>query len=238
VKHASLFLRQRTVWVPTLLGWLTLLLIGAAAALGAALSLYPFLAVTQPVGASVLVVEGWLGEKELDGAIAVFRSGGYQQIVTTGGPLHDWPETPSASTAAHRAADYLKRRGLASVPITPAPSPLTLRDRTYTSAQMVRAWAQRSGVELKKLDVVSRGPHARRSRLLYEKAFGPDVRIGVFAVRPPDYDPARWWRTSTGARDVAEQAAGLFWVKFFFNPLQEPGREQDQAIRFGFHSVR
>ncbi len=227
MKVAPIFLRRRTVWAPTLLGWLALLLIGAIAAIALLRGVYPFLAVTEPAGASVLVVEGWLGEKELDGAIAVFKSGGYRQIVTTGGPLHDWPETQSGPTAAHRAAGYLKRRGLAAVPITPAPSPLTLRDRTYTSALMVRAWAQRTGVELRKLDVVSRGPHARRSRLLYEKAFGPQVRIGVFAVPPPDYDPERWWRTSTGARDVAEQAAGLFWVKFFFDPLQEPGREQD-----------
>jgi hypothetical protein len=204
--------------VPTLWGWLALLLILVIAVNVVVRSIYPFLAVTQPVGASVLVVEGWLGEKELDGAIAVFKSGGYRQIVTTGGPLHSWPETQNDSTAAHRAADYLRRRGLATVPITPAPSPLTLQDRTYTSALMVRAWAQRSGIELTKLDVVSRGPHARRSRLLYEQAFGPEVRIGVFALRPADYNEARWWRTSTGARDVAEQAMGLVWVKLFFDP--------------------
>ena len=215
---ALVLIRRRTVWVPTLWGWLALLLAGAAVAFGLVRGIYPFLAVTEPVGASVLVVEGWLGQRELDDAIAVFRAGGYERIVTTGGPLHSWPETTNESTYAHKAADYLRRHGLATVPITPAPSPLTLRDRTYTSALMVRAWAQRSGIELKKLDLASRGPHARRSRRLYEEAFGPDVRIGVFAIHPADYDEARWWRTSTGARDVAEQAMGFVWISLFFNP--------------------
>jgi hypothetical protein len=222
LKAAQVFFRRRTVWVPTFWGWLALFLVLIIAVIGAVRSVYPFLAVTQPVGASVLVVEGWLGREELDSAIAIFKAGGYQQIVTTGGPLQSWPRTPTDSTAAHRAAEYLKRRGLATVPITPAPSPLTLRDRTYTSALMVRAWAQRSGIDLKKLDVVSRGPHARRSQLLYRLAFGPDVQVGVFAIRPPDYNPARWWRTSTGARDVAEQAMGLIWVKLFFDPSKRP----------------
>lgn len=212
------FVRRRTVWLPTFWGWMALLLGGAVAAIGLARSIYPFLAVTEPVGASVLVVEGWLGQKELDGAIEVFRAGGYERIVTTGGPLHSWPESPSDSTYAHRAADYLRRHGLAGVPITAVASPLTHQDRTYTSALMVRAWAQRSGIELKKLDVVSHGPHARRSRLLYEQAFGPPVQIGISAIRPEDYNEARWWRSSTGARDVTEQALGLVWIKLFFNP--------------------
>jgi hypothetical protein len=231
VKPASLFLRKQTVWVPTLLGWLALLLLGAVAAVALVRSVYPFLAVTEPVGAPILVVEGWLSQDELDRAIRVFRAGSYERVLTTGGPLHSWRGTPNDSTYAHRAADYLIRHGLSTVPVTPVPSPITHQDRTYTSAQMVRAWARRSGVALEKLDVLSRGPHARRSRFLYEEAFGPDVRIGVIAVRPEDYPVAGWWHTSTGALDVAQQAAGFFWVKFFFNPLQGPGREQDSAIR-------
>jgi len=227
VKIRKVLLRRRTVWLPTLWGWLAILLAGAVAATGLLRSLYPFLAVNEPLGASTLVVEGWLTQKELDEAIEVFRKGGYERIVTTGGPLHSWPETPADSTYAHRSADYLRRHGLGTVPITPAPSPITHQDRTYTSAQMVRAWARRSGLELKKIDVVSRGPHARRSRILYEEAFGPPVQIGILAVRPEDYREEDWWRSSAGARDVAEQALGVLWVKFFFNPLQGPARTRE-----------
>jgi hypothetical protein len=86
---------------------------------------------------------------------------------------------------------------------------------------MVRAWAQRSGIELKKIDVVSRGPHARRTRLLYEEAFGPLVQVGVISIRPQDYGEGQWWRSSTAALDVAEQAIGLLWVELFFDPLRQ-----------------
>jgi hypothetical protein len=213
--------------VLTLWGWLVLLLIGALAGVALVRGVYPFLAVTEPVGAPTLVVEGWLSQDELDRAIEVFRAGKYERVLTTGGPLHLWPEKSNDSTYAYRAADYLKRHGLTSVPVIPVPSPLTRQDRTYTSAQMVRAWSRRSGVAVEKLDVVTRGVHARRSRLLYEEAFDPEVRIGIFAVLPEDYPVTGWWRTSTGARDVAQQAAGFFWVKFFFNPLHDAGRDQD-----------
>jgi hypothetical protein len=227
VKAASLFVRRQTVWMPTLLGWLALLLAGAVVAVALVRSVYPFLAVTEPVGAPILVVEGWLSQDELDRAIQVFRAGKYERVLTTGGPLHLWPGTPNDSTYAHRAADYLKHHGVSTVPVTPVPSPITHQDRTYTSAQMVRAWARRSGIALEKLDVVTRGPHARRSRFLYEEAFGPDVRIGIVSVRPEDYPVVGWWHTSTGARDVSQQAVGFLWVKFFFNPLQASVREQD-----------
>jgi hypothetical protein len=209
------------VWLPTLWGWLALLLGAAVCTLALLRGLYPFLAVTQPVGAAVLVVDGWLGDKELDGAIEVFRAGGYERIVTTGGPLHSWPESSPESTYAHRAADYLRRHGVGTAPITAAPSPITNQDRTYRSALMVRAWARRSGIELGKIDVVTRGPHARRSRLLYEEAFGRLVQVGVISIRPQDYDERQWWRSSTAAQDVAEQAVGLLWVELFFDPLRQ-----------------
>src|SRR4051812_39329921 len=99
-------LRRREVWLPTAWGWLAIAGVAALAALFALQGLYRFLAVIQPTGASVLVVEGWLARKELDEAVAVFRAGSYDRIVTTGGPLHSWPEARQDSTYAHKAADY------------------------------------------------------------------------------------------------------------------------------------
>jgi hypothetical protein len=224
------FARRREIWWPTAWGWCALTLGAAVAAILALLGTYPFLAVNQPVGAKVLVVEGWLTRGELRQAIGIFHAGGYAQVVTTGGPLHSWPQNLLDSTYAHRSADFLKRNGLGSVSVTPVPSPITHQDRTYNSALMVRDWARRSGIELDRIDVLSRGPHARRSRLLYEAAFGPATRIGILAARPRDYDPTRWWKTSTGAREVTEQAAGFVWVKLLFNPSRQAPVESDDGV--------
>jgi hypothetical protein len=82
----------------------------------------------------------------------------------------------------------------------------------------LREWVRRSRLRLEALDLVSQGPHARRSRLLYQLALGPQVRVGVFATQSYDYDAAKWWRTSSGTKDVIEQAIDFAWVKCCFRP--------------------
>jgi hypothetical protein len=210
-------IRRREIWVPTIRGWFVLLaIVGAMFVLGVR-SLHPFLAVNQPVGARILVVEGWMEPDGLDQAIATFRSGRYERIVTTGGPI-GWAGFHGSSTFAERAAGYLRQQGIAEAVVTAVPTPETTRERTYLSAVMVREWARNSGISLDALDVFSSGTHARRSRLLYRLAFGPNVAVGVYAARFRDYDAEAWWQTSTGARDVLDQAIGLFWTKCFFQP--------------------
>ncbi len=164
------------------------------------------------------LAENLYGHRE----IAAFRAGGYERIVTTGGPIDDWPKPPQA-TFAELAADYLRHHGLGEASITAVPAPAVVRDRTYATAVAVREWARRSGGSPDVLDVYSAGAHARRSLLLYRMAFGPGVRIGVHAARDADYDGATWWRTGIGARAVLEQAVQWFWVKCFFRPAPGPG---------------
>jgi hypothetical protein len=207
--------QRREVWVPTAKGWLLLVFFSLALGLASLHALYPWLAVSRPVGGQVLIVEGWMGPAELNDAAEIYRSGHYTHVITTGGPLHAWPEALAKATFADRAAQYLSQKG---VPAVAVPSPITPHDRTWYSAVMVREWAQRAGITLAAVDVVSVGAHARRSRLLYERALGGGVEVGIVAVRPRDYDPSRWWRSSAGARDVFDQATGLAWVEMFFRP--------------------
>ena len=221
------FVRRREIWLPTIWGWLALMLVGVATIVLAARSLHPFLAVNQPVGARVLVVEGWMETEGLDQAIAAFRAGGYERVLTTGGPIVYWPGYQGHATYAERAADYLKQHGLADVSVTAVPAPGSAQERTFLSAVMVREWAKRSGLVLDRLDIFSSGAHARRSRLLYRLAFGPSVEVGVFAAEFSEYDADVWWRTSTGARDVLDQAIGLLWVKCCFWP-PPPGSHEER----------
>jgi hypothetical protein len=189
-------------------------------------NLHPFLAPTEPVGARFIVVQGWLSPEGLDQAVGAYRNGGYQRIVTTGGPIEHWPGQHGHATYAERAADYLKRHGLANVSVTAVPAPASAQDRTYLSAVAVRAWAQQSGLDVVTLDVFSSGTRARRSRLLYRRAFGPDVKVGIIAARSSDYDARAWWRTSAGAKDVLDQAIGLLWVKCCFWPPPPGSRDE------------
>ena len=79
-------------------------------------------------------------------------------------------------------------------------------------------WLQSQGRHITSLNLVTEGPHARRSRLLYEKAFGNYVWIGIVALDDPAYDPEHWWRSSEGVREVLFEGIAYFYVRLFFSP--------------------
>lgn len=187
--------------------------------------LHPFLSVSEPTGAKVLVVEGWMGPHELAASAQMFRAGGYQQVLTTGGPIHT-PEFEGTTqpTIAHKAADHLVRRGVPRSVITAVPAPDTDTNRTYESAVSVRKWAERSGQRLQAIDLVSDGPHARRSRMLFEMAL-PGTKVGVLAIPSHEYDGSAWWRTTAGTKEMLEQTLGFLWVKCCFWPPEERGAQ-------------
>jgi hypothetical protein len=62
------------------------------------------------------------------------------------------------------------------------------------------------------------GAHARRTRLLFQKALGPDIKVGVIAIETRNYDGRHWWRSSTGVREVLTEGIGYLYSKFFFHP--------------------
>jgi hypothetical protein len=217
VKRPALF-RRHEVWLPTAWGGLVLAVVTAGTLLLVGRNLHSFLAPKEPVGARVLVVEGWMGPEELEEAIDLFRSRGYERLITTGGPILPRPPPPAPALYPERAALFLKAHGLPEAVLTPVPTLERSRDRTYGSAVAVRDWAKRSGLRLDAIDLVSDGPHARRTRLLYRLAFGREVKVGIVATRSYDYDAAAWWRSSIGATDVIEQAIGFAWAKCCFSP--------------------
>ncbi len=217
--------RQRHVWLPTVWGWLVLLVLGFLLCVFGVRNIYTYLAPNDPVGAGVLVIEGWLPQKELDQVVQVLKAKGYTRVVTTGGPT-DWPESKYGNYA-QMAADYLIQHGVPRELILVVPAPPSAQERTFLSAVMLRESAQRLGIKLDAIDVYSSGAHARRSRLLYQLALGKRIRVGVLAARPEDYDPEAWWRTSNGVESIVFQTIGLLWVKCFFWP-GPPGSHQER----------
>jgi hypothetical protein len=209
--------RRREVLLPTIWGWLLLLALLALAAVIAGRGVYPFLAVSAPSGGKILAIEGWMDPYALDQAVEAFRKGGYELAVTTGAPVEKWPKGEAYATAAERAADYLRSQGLPPSAVAAAPSPASAQDRTFMSAVIVREWTKRSGIEVRAIDVFSVGAHARRSRYLYQKAFGHEVKVGVVAGRH-EYANEAWWRSAEGAREVLDQAIAYVWIVLFFRP--------------------
>jgi hypothetical protein len=68
------------------------------------------------------------------------------------------------------------------------------------------------------INVLTAGAHARRTRLLYQKALGRNVTVGIIAASNPDYNPKQWWRYSDGVREVIGESIAYIYAKFFFYP--------------------
>lgn len=229
--------RRRHVWLPTLWGAVLGLVALAALALALIANAPGYLAVTEPArgadgtGARVLIVEGWMDDRELDQAVAVFRRGRYERIVTTGGPVDSWIGVPVPwKDYAERGARYLAAHGLADVTIDAVPAPASAQDRTFLSAVVVRDWAARRQIRLDAVDLLSVGVHARRSRMMFRAAFGPGVEVGVIAARPAFHEPQRWWKTSGGAKAVLAESISLAWTACCFWPPAVGSREERWAL--------
>ncbi len=224
--------QRREVILPTAWGWLLLLAVLGTAALLIARQLGGWLAVNQPVAgaragaAGLIVVEGWLGERELDAAAAYVRAQGYQRVLTSGGPI---PSFSPFASFAERAADRLRQK-LPEMVIEAVPTPATKQDRSYASAVWVRDWAQQGAEPVEAIDVYSLGAHARRTRTIYRLAFGDATRVGIIAGAPHETDIVHWWRTSEAAKQVLSETLGLAWTQCCFWPAPRGSHEERWAV--------
>jgi len=220
-------LRRKERWGLSWRGWLLVTAAGLIAAYFALLSVYPFLAITHRVNANILVVEGWLHEYAIRSAVDEFRSGSYERVFTTGGPVQGTGGyTNDYNTSASVGADLLRKNGLANGSVQMVPSRVMDRDRTYGSAVALRNWFRDHNMAVSGIDVVTQDLHARRTRLLFQKALGDQVAVGVIAIPNPDYDAKHWWRYSEGVKEVLSETASYVYARLLFYPSEPPRVEK------------
>jgi uncharacterized SAM-binding protein YcdF (DUF218 family) len=180
-----------------------------------------FLAPTQRVDTDILVVEGWVHPYAIRASAAELQNHSYHHVFTTGGPVvGNGGYINDYQTAASVGADLLKKAGVPAEIIQMVPSHVMGRDRTYSSAIALREWLREHDMQVRSLNIVTEGAHARRTRLLFEKALGSNVAIGVIAVPSPDFDARQWWRYSEGVEEVVTEGVAYLYAKFFFLPSQ------------------
>ncbi len=202
--------------MPTWQGCLLFVLVGALLTVGIGRHLHACLSMNEVVPGGVMAVEGWGSDFLLREAFEEFNRGHYQKIYVTGGPLEEGALLSEYKTFAQRGAAVLVKLGAPTNLVQAVPAELVRADRTFASARAFRTWADKHNVVLQKVQVISEGPHARRSRLLFAKALGRNVEVGVTAVPVQDYDPDHWWRSSAGVRGVIAELLAYVYAKFFF----------------------
>ena len=212
---------RRERWGPSWKGFLVigLVVIGMAGLLTYAV--YPFLAVTHRVNADTLVVEGWVHQYAIRAAANEFQAGHYDRVFTTGGPVAGMGGyTNDYNTSANQGAARLRAEGLAPDRVQAIPARISDRDRTYSAARALQNWLSEHHSDVHAINVLTQDVHARRTRLLFEKALGERTSVGVIAVGNPDYDATHWWRYSEGIRDVISETIAYIYAKFFFWPRE------------------
>ena len=211
-------LRRRMCLVPTWRGWLLMLAAGSLLFFGMLRGLYPFLALRDLRPGGVLVAEGWGTEEMMRDVLEASRRDHYDALFVTGGPIDESSPFAEYKTFAELGAAILVRVGGDPKTIHAVPSPKVVQDRTYASAVALKNWMREHGVAAATVNVVSAGAHSRRSRLLFQKAFGDGVAVGVLPSPDRDFDPRRWWASSAGFRSVTGEAIAYLYARLLFRP--------------------
>ena len=182
----------------------------------AELYVFPWLAVTDRVPTEYLVVQGWIRAPGLKQAVAEFEAEGYRRFLTSGCLARGEGNSGDNSTYADWSANDLREYGVPTDLVTPIPCWADRKDRTYHSALAVKQWFHDHQTPVRHINVVTLGAHARRTRLLFQKAFGSEAKIGVIAAQDQTYDSVHWWRSSEGVREVIGESIAYLYAKVFF----------------------
>ena len=210
-------LRRRECLIPSWQGLLLLMLIGIALTATAVLNIHPFLSVTAPVPAEVLVVEGWVPDYVLEEAKAEFERHPYRKLYVTGGALERGEHLSEYKTYADLSAATLVKMGMSNSAVEAVVAPIVQKDRTYASGLALKHRLSVRGEAVAGINLVSFSAHARRSRFLFQRAFGDDLKVGVIAIQSREYDPGRWWAFSAGVRNVIHEFVAYIYVLVVFS---------------------
>jgi uncharacterized SAM-binding protein YcdF (DUF218 family) len=206
-------------WGLSVLGWILLFVGLSASAVTFSLGVTPFLAINQPLQTDILVVEGWIHKFAIRKAAEEFRVGNYRRVLTTGGPVTgNGGYVNDFQTSASVGADRLIDAGVPTNFVQMVPCRVHARDRTYASAVALREWLRVNNCSIDSVNILTEGFHARRTRLLFQRALGENIKVGVISVESPDYELKYWWRYSEGVDEAFGEAIAYLYAKFIFRP--------------------
>jgi hypothetical protein len=203
---------------PARFGVVALIGVAVAMSIFIVISLHDFLAVSNPVGEGIFVVEAWIPVEALAEVQKAFASGRYRYLVVVGYQRQQAFSNESNVTDVDRAARELEKRGVDNAILVKIRAPVTSTRKTYTSAVAVKQWLSSSGLPTHCVDVFTVGVHARKSWILFRYALGGSYRVGVIAGTPMYYDPKRWLLSASGRRLVLRNVGGCLysemWIYF------------------------
>jgi hypothetical protein len=181
------------------------------------LEIHPFLMARGSVPSDLLVVEGWCPPNTMPQAAAFFSANSCQRMLLVR-ESDEFPDAESRDAATDYMARILLKAGIPKNKISVLYVNGVKKDRTYHGAEVAKEWLSKQGWNGAMLNIATMSCHCRRSRLLYEKAFGYDIKIGTVPLQSLEYEPSHWWRYSEGVREVVGESIAYLYVRLFFWP--------------------
>ena len=207
-------LEYKPQWSLTLKGWLFLFFLLISLLIGLGLVIHPFLRMSKPVDAEIMVIEGWVPDVVIKGAIAEFREKNYHLMITTGNEIGRGKYLSKHKTFADLAGETAIALGLDPKQVIPVPNQTVDINRTAASAEAVKQWLLTSDLEVKAINIYSYDVHTRRSWLVFKTILGPDIKVGAIAFCPPSSGP--WWKTSAGLKSVIVESLAYLYTKLIW----------------------
>lgn len=212
VPSRDYWFRRRALPWPTWRFCLCALLTAAGLLTLAGRSVHSWLAVTAPVpGARYFVVEGWVPDRVLNAVIPITEDAGATRVFCTGIPLEHGSYLTPWKTYADVSANTLARLGMKPSMICPVPCADVKTERTRAMATALKNILDHEPVPDtgRKINLITLGTHARRSRAIFQDVLGPDWQIGVISIAATTYDAALWYQQSEGAKNVLSELSAL-----------------------------
>lgn len=212
VSSRGFWFRRRAVPWPTWRLWLCAVLTVMALLLLLGRSVHGWLSVNAPVpDARYLVVEGWVPDHVLSSSVSLADDSEATRVFTTGIPLEQGSYLIGWKTYAEVAAQSLARLGMAPQLICPVPCADVKTERTRAMATALKAILDKEPVPDtgRKINLITLGTHARRSRAIFQDVLGPQWQVGIISIPSRSYDPAIWYRQSEGAKVVINELSAL-----------------------------
>ena len=210
-------LEYKPRWGLTMQAWLIFLFLFILSLSIVLFYIHPFLALSEPINAEALIIEGWADDIVIEGAVTEFNQGQYKFLITSGGPLGKGTYLSEFKSFADLAAATVIALNVPKEQIITISSPFTPKDRTAASAKAVKDWIAQSSTQIKTVNIYSYDAHTRRSWWIFKTVLEPEIKVGAIAHPSLNYDSTSWFTSSAGVRSVVSETIAFLYARFIWH---------------------
>jgi hypothetical protein len=119
--------------------------------------------------------------------------------------------SPMFNNSAEYAAFILSRLGFTDS-IKAIPVINTKFSRTYSCALAFKEWYLKSSFKDNSVNIVSLGPHSRRTWMTYRRVLGKNADVGIIMVNNEKYNKNNWWKSLYGIKATIHEMASYIYT--------------------------